>query len=291
MRETLWQRLSTGVRRIYERPEWRARAGADWIDWIMSMTVSDRFHTKQGRTTARWSGTSGRDRQAVFLKRHYRLPWWRGWMAAICPNVGWSPAMQEWKHLEWARRCGFPVPKAVAAAEYIGPWGRLQSFLAVEELTDMVPLHEAIPWAAAHLSPVRFVTWKNGLIAELARLTRALHDRRRFHKDLYLCHFFIPQEDIHAIPSWIGRVHLIDLHRLGHHPLIWRIWQVKDLGQLLYSSDIPGIEARDRIRFWRAYRGNDRRRRTDRWLRKLIVAKWRRYRRHNRKNLARPVAA
>ena len=59
--------------------------------------------------------------------------------------------MQEYRHLEWAREQGVPVPAAVAAGEFIGPWGRLSSFLAVEELTDMLPLHQAIPLAASQL--------------------------------------------------------------------------------------------------------------------------------------------
>jgi heptose I phosphotransferase len=257
----------------------------------MSTTVTDRFHAKQGRSTGRWISPDPKKNQAVYLKRHYHLPWWQGWLAMLRPGGSWSPAMQEWKNLAWARARGFPVPNAVAAAEFIGPWGRLQSFLAVEELAGMLPLHEAVPCAAANLHPATFLRWKRGLIAELARLTRALHDRRRFHKDLYLCHFFIRREDTLTLPPWFGRVYLIDLHRLGHHRWTWRLWQVKDLGQLLYSSEIPGVNVRDRLRFWRDYLGNFRHRRRKRWLRRMVVAKWRRYRRHNRKNLARPLAA
>jgi heptose I phosphotransferase len=178
-----------------------------------------------------------------------------------------------------------PVPATVAAGEYIGPWGRLQSFLAVEELADMVPLHEAIPAAAENLPPEKFRDWKRGLITELARLTRALHGRRRFHKDLYLCHFFIPREDVDRFPdTWRGRVFVIDLHRLGHHAWGWRIWQVKDLAQLLYSSEIDGVDVRDRLWFWREYLGGERGSRTERWLRRFVLLKWRRYRRHNAKH-------
>src|SRR5262249_20283238 len=122
------------------------------------------------------------------------------------------------------------------------------------------------------------------LIIELARLTRDLHDRNFFHKDLYLCHFFIPRDDIRTIPEWPGRVHLIDLHRLGRHPWTRQTWQIKDLAELLYSSEIDGVNVRDRLRFWRAYLDGERRTWRGRWLRWLVVAKWRRYRRHNRKN-------
>jgi heptose I phosphotransferase len=210
-------------------------------------------------------------------------------MATLWPGKGWSPGIQEADHLEWAQRHGLPVPAVVAAGESIGPWGKLQSFLAVEELTDMLPLHQAIPAAAECLDLAAFARWKRGLVAEMARLTRALHVRRCFHKDLYLCHFYLPRVDVEVEPAnWHGRMHLIDLHRLGHHPWLWRLWQVKDLAELAYSSEVGGVTARDRLRFWRAYLGTDRRLAAW-WLERMVLLKWRRYRRHNDKR--RPLAA
>lgn len=280
MSESFWQRLTRGARRLRRRPDWDSLAGSDWPERVMGVAVTDRFHAKQGRSTGRWILEGEGRRLAVYLKRHYRLPWWRGVLAALWPERGWSPALEEWDHLQWAREAGLPVPPAVAAAEYIGPWGRLQSFLAVEELADMLPLHEAVPLAEESLDAASFRNWKASLIDEMARLTRALHGRRRFHKDLYLCHFYVERDDCARLPKWPGRVHVIDLHRLGHHPWTWRFWQVKDLAQLLYSSEIDGVGDRDRVRFWRTYLGE---RRRAPWLRGAVLFKWRRYRRHNEK--------
>src|SRR5262249_49311773 len=114
----------------------------------MDLDVRDRFHAKQGRSTSRWTLRLQDRRLAVYLKRHCRLPKYLGWLAALWPNADWSPAFQEWDHLTWAHSQGLPVAQPVAAAEFIGPWGRMQSVLAVEELAGMVPLHEAIPRAA-----------------------------------------------------------------------------------------------------------------------------------------------
>jgi heptose I phosphotransferase len=254
------------------------------------MAVTDRFRAKQGRSTGRWvlqaparPGQAPR-RLTVYLKRHYRLPWWRGLLAALWPQAGWSLARREWRQLEWARSQGLPVPEAVAVGEYIGPWGRLQSFLAVEELAGMLPLHRAVPLAAARLDPATFRRWKRTLVLELARLARLLHDRRCFHKDFYLCHFYIPRSDTEEVPAWRGRVYLIDLHRLTHHPWTWPLWQMKDLAQLLYSSDLPGVDVRDQLRFWRAYWGP--RRPADLWLRRCVLLKWQRYRLHNARHRA-----
>lgn len=276
------QRLFAGVRRLRQQADWARFAGTDWPERIMALPVTDRFHAKQGRSIGRWIIDRDGERLSVYLKRHYRLPWWNGLLAALWPGGGWSPALQEWRHLQWASAAGIPVPRAVAAAEYIGPWGRLQSILAVEELAGMLALHEAIPLAQERLRPGDFRRWKAGLCREMARLTRALHDRRRFHKDLYLCHFYIAEADIAGggPAEWRGRVHIIDLHRLSHHAWGWRIWQAKDLGQLLYSSEVAGVDARDRLRFWQAYGGGPS------WMRRWILFKWRRYRRHNNRKKA-----
>lgn len=280
-RETIWQRLTLGARRLYERPDWGRFLGPDWAARIMALAVTDRYHAKQGRSTGRLILRAGERRLAVYLKRHYVLPRWRGLLAALWPDAGWSPALEEWRHLAWARRRGLPVPASVAAGEYIGPWGRLQSFLAVEELAGMLPLHEAIPAAAARLDPATFERWKRTLTAEVARLTRELHRRRRFHKDLYLCHFYVPAPDTGRVPDWRGRVHLIDLHRLARHRLTWPLWLTKDLAELLYSSDVAGVTDRDRLRFWRAYLGAGRRHWSVPWLRHGVLLRWRRYTRHN----------
>ena len=289
-RTSLWRRLFRGSRRVSERADWSKFAGDDWADRIMGVEIADRFHAKQGRSTCRWilhlPGAEGAEKRvAVYLKRHYSLSWWRGLLATLWPSGNWSPAFGEFEHLEWARSQGVPVPDVVAAAEYIGPWGRFQSVLAVEELNGMLPLHEAIPLAASRLDPEAFRRWKRGLVIEMARITRLLHDRRYFHKDLYLCHFYIAREDTAALTEWRGRVFLIDLHRLGYHPWMWRIWQTKDLAQLLYSTDVPGVDARDRLLFWREYRGSDGLG-SGSWLRHYVLFKWRRYRRHNARRKA-----
>jgi heptose I phosphotransferase len=267
---------------LRQQPDWARFAGPDWADHILETAVTDRFHAKQGRSIGRWVLSAEGRRLVVYLKRHYRLPWWHGLLATLWPEAGWSPALREWDHLEWARAEGLPVPVAVAGGEFIGPWCRLQSVLAVEELTGMLPLHEAVPAAAARLDADAFRRWKRGLVAEMARLTRALHQRRRFHKDLYLCHFYIAADDTRRVAAWRGRVRMIDLHRLGHHPWTWPWWQAKDLAQLLYSSDVAGVTARDRLWFWRVYRGAGRPGWAARWTWRLVRLRAWRYRRHSR---------
>jgi heptose I phosphotransferase len=225
----------------------------------MTVPTPDRFHAKQGRSIGRWTLTdSTGNTLVVYLKRHHELPRSAGWMARLCPSRAWSPGLQEWEHLEWASQIGLPVPRAWAAGELRGPGAKLQSFLVVEELVGMLPLHEAIPLAADQLEPRVFKTWKCGLFREMARLTRELHRRRRFHNDLYFCHFYIAESDTRTPPTeWPGRVVMIDFHRLARHRFGWPWYAVKDLAQWIYSSVVPGVNDDDRAEYWKEYRCGD----------------------------------
>lgn len=282
---SLWQRLTRGFRVLHSDPDWNAIAGPGWADRIMQESVTDRFHAKQGRSIGRWALTVNGRRISVYLKRHYRLPRLRGLLAAFFPGRPWSPGLEEQDNLNWVRAQGIPAPRAAAAGQFVGPWGKLQGFIAVEELDGMLPLHQAVPLAFETLPPEEFDRWKRGLTAELARLSRELHSRNAFHKDLYFCHFYIPEAMTRDVPAnWRNEVYMIDLHRLGRHTLTRLWWFVKDLAQLLYSSEVPGVTARDRVRFWKLYRESWPGRPPSNGIRSFIRIKWQLYRRHNQRS-------
>jgi heptose I phosphotransferase len=277
-----WGRLTGGTRHVWCSIDWLAVAGADWADHIMAMPVTDRHHAKQGRSTGRLVLRNQAGRIVVYLKRHRRLAWWRRALATVWPGHGWTPALAEWRNLQWAKSQGIPVPEPVAAGEFIGPLLHLESFLAIKELTGLLPLHEAIPLAARQLPPEAFRRWKRKIVVEVARLTRLLHQGGHYHKDFYLCHFFT-HDALNPNAKQEGQIALIDLHRLGHHPWAGQHWQLKDLGQLLYSSDISGIDDRDRLRFLHLYLDCRKLDRVGRRLRQRVLNKAARYHRHNDK--------
>jgi heptose I phosphotransferase len=164
---------------------------------------------------------------------------------------------------------------------------QLQSYLAIDELIDMLPLNEAVAVAESELDQATFQNWKRRAALELARLTRILHGYGRYHKDLYLCHFFVQRPTPNDQGPRRGEMFMIDLHRMRQHRLTGWYWRIKDLAQLLYSSDLPQVTVWDRVRFFRAYLG----RRVDRRLLSAVVLKAGRYRRHNHKQSARPMNA
>jgi heptose I phosphotransferase len=264
----------------------------------MTLQSRDRLHSKQGRSTARFVFEQPRTDQAlgdrptrtdsrlerplaVYLKRHYRLPMPAGLAALFHPGGRHSPGAAEWAHLERARSLGIPVPDVVATGERIGPWANLQSYLMVAELTGCSELNVALPELAKELDSRSFAVLKRKLVTEMARITAALHKAHVFHKDLYLCHFYLDREHLRLVPTHV-RLVLIDLHRLGEHRIWPDWWRWKDLGQLLYSAhDVTGIENRDMLRFWIQYRRLVNLR-WPWWQARMIQLKAARYLGHNR---------
>jgi hypothetical protein len=262
---SLWQRWTRGVSWTWVNDRYRGSLPADFDAGLMALDTPDRLHVKQGRSTARviYPATGRRRRDdpgasrpalSVYLKRHYRLPWPARLAATLDPSGRHSPAAAEWEHLQRSRALGIDVPDVVAAGERIGPRAGLTSFLMVEELIGCEALNEALPRLAAQLDRREFAVLKCRVIAEMARVAATLHAARLFHKDLYLCHFFLDVQQLRHDDRTI-RLVLIDLHRLssGRIGYAWLRW--KDLGQLLFSTfDVEAIDDRDRLRFWRLYR-------------------------------------
>jgi heptose I phosphotransferase len=266
------------------RADWLNYVGAEYLRDVLTVEVTDRFHEKQGRSTGRWVLQHEGRSLIVYLKRHHRLPLWQRLLATIYPSAGWSPAFLEWKNLHWARKNGIPAPEPIAAGEFIGPGLRLESFLAVAELTGMKPLSELIPQAHASMSGDEFRGWKRRLIAEMAEVVRRLHLANRYHKDLYLCHFYLPEADCVPEASVKGRLHLIDLHRLSYHWWTSRRWCIKDLAQLLYSAaDIPGFEPTDSVSFLQAYLQRSELTAFDHWFAWMVASKARGYQRQEQR--------
>ena len=275
---TFWERLVRGTRWTWLDDRYRAALPADLGESVMDLDARDRLHAKQGRSTARvvFDGPSGP--LPVYLKRHYRLSWSARMAALVSPAGHHTPAAAELDHLARAHALGIQVPEAVAAGEEIGPWGRLQSFLMVAELSKSLALNEALPPLRSRMDSASFEALKRGLAKETAEITARLHTSYIFHKDLYLCHFFLDMTKAEA-PG--RRLALIDLHRMAEHRVGVDYWRWKDLGQLLYSTrGVAGIGPRDALRFWVHYARLAR----PRWPRfQLRMIAWRaaRYRRHN----------
>lgn len=274
-----------GVWLLIEEQDWGRFAGPNWLSTIMTIDVQDRYHAKQGRDIGRWTLQAPTGRQlVVYLKRHYQLPWLDRCKARLFPSQAHTPGLQEALHLQQVGQFGIPVPRLWAAGEFRGHDHKLQSFVAIEELSGMLALHEAIPLAMTLLNPETFQLWKSGLFQELARLAWQLHYHGLYHQDFYLCHFYLSQEDCHTLPvAWAGRVAMIDFHRLTRTRFGF-YQRAKDLSQLRFSMmDVSGLADRDWLHFWKSYQNQAQDHRlTALFLNRSVQAKAQRYYDHNR---------
>jgi heptose I phosphotransferase len=284
---SLWSRLARGIRWTWVDERYRAVVPEDVAENAMSIESRDRHHAKQGRATARvvfhpdHAAPSHVNSLSVYLKQHFAIPWPSRVAALINPTGGHTPGSAEWRHLERARSLGIPVPEVVAAGERIGPWGRVQSFLMVAELTGCQALNEVMGELRNRFDPRSFARLKQRIAIEMAEIAARLHRAKMFHKDLYLCHFFLDVERVLQNPCDV-RLILIDLHRLEEHKFWADRWRWKDLGQLLFSTyGVPGIGARDRLRFWKHYRRAVALK-SSAWHARMIGLKAERYLAHNR---------
>ncbi|HMP16224.1 MAG TPA: lipopolysaccharide kinase InaA family protein [Gemmatales bacterium] len=266
----LWRETTTA---------WREVVSAEDEATIMDWPVTSDYHEKQGRSTGRV--VLGQGKLVIYLKRHWKLPAWRAPLAWAWPHGAWSPAAREWKQLLWARAQGFMVPEPLAMGQYVASGWRLQSYLALRELTGMLPLHQAIPEAYTRMPTAQFQRWKAKLLEKVATIARNLHAQHRYHKDLYLCHFYVQQPALQQ--SDPGDVALIDLHRLAHHRWWSRRWQTKDLAQLFFSMwGVAGLEGADRLLLFQHYQQQKTLNYAAQQLFLAAMRKAYRYARHNR---------
>jgi heptose I phosphotransferase len=277
---SLWRRMTRGVERSVRSERYQSMLPDDLETKVMAIESSDRYHAKQGRSTARVRFESGSGTLSVYLKRHYTLGWRDRVSTWLDPSEWRSPAGIERANLDRARALGIDVPDWVAAGERIVPGEPATSYLMIAELVGFEPLHEAIPKLEAELDAARFERVKRALAAEVAAISARLHAANFYHKDLYLCHFFL---DMSTIDNKHLRISLIDLHRLERSSRPSRRGLAKDLGQLLFSTrGVAGIGDRDRLRFWSRYRKASGLRRP-RGIARVVVWKAARYEAHNRK--------
>jgi heptose I phosphotransferase len=174
--------------------------------------------------------------------------------------------------------------------------------LAVRELEGYAPLHEFIPRRFGGLESSTVRQLRRDLTRRLADIATRLHSAQLYHCDFYLCHFFVrdlsdaqrqpgpPTTLVSTAPRASAIVAtqqhgafdlvLIDLMRLKYSRV--PRWQVKDLAQLLFSSELPGITRTDRLRFFKHYLGLARLDSSARRLLRRVQWKASVYQRHNR---------
>ncbi|MDP1930041.1 MAG: lipopolysaccharide core heptose(I) kinase RfaP [Gammaproteobacteria bacterium] len=191
----------------------------------------------------------------------------RSYFAKIHRGVGWGEiiknlltlkmpilgAENEWCAIARLHQLGLATMTAAAYGRRgMNPATR-QSFIITEALENTISLEDyCAPWQQKQ-PPLPI---KLRLIRELATISKTLHSNGVCHRDYYLCHFLLhEQEKFTAGEIAQPRLSVIDLHRALIRRKLARRWIIKDVAGLYFSALHVGLNRHDFLRFVKIYSG------------------------------------
>jgi len=194
------------------------------------------------------------DGRRYFIKIHRGA----GWREVIknlfygrAPIVSAEP---EWRAIEKLTATGVRTLKVAGKGLRGTAPAHLESFVVTHALDEMISLEDLTrDWCGAQ-GRTR-VLLKRAILKRMAEMARRLHGAGLNHRDFYLCHFLVRDQDWGKWkPASPLELTLIDLHRVQIRARVPERWLVKDLGGLLFSAFDAGLTRRDLLRFIATYR-------------------------------------
>lgn len=169
----------------------------------------------------------------TYIKRYLSLPLKEHLKGAVSfKPVFSSGALHEWEAILAFHRESIPTMIPIAA-------GKLSDGRSVNITLAITDYRRASDIFANR--PDRTIRIK--LIENIAKLAGKMHTAKFAHQDFYLVHLFV-KDDLQVLP--------IDLQRIIMGGLFKKRWQIKDLGELLYSA-FDYVSHTDILRFWKIY--------------------------------------
>lgn len=205
----------------------------------------DVFRDVAGRRTLRFN----LGKASFFIKIHQGVGWleiFKNLTQVKLPVLG---ASNEYRAIRKLEQLGVKTMTIAGFGERGLNPAKKQSFIITEELQNTISLEDfCVNWAKQKPDYIL----KMGLIKKVAKIARCLHQNGVNHRDFYLCHFLLQQEDLVA-----GHVnlYLIDLHRAQIRRKTPRRWLLKDLAGLYFSAMDIGLSKKDIFRFLKHYKG------------------------------------
>ena len=192
-----------------------------------------------------------------YVKRHLGCGWsevLKEWYRFRKPVVS---ARTEWEGAAILSSAGLRVPSVLGKGERGQYPHKVESFVVLGALEDHETLeHFRRGWLGAE--GTRWVLLKRGLIAEVAKMCRTMHQCGINHRDLYINHFLINRDCIRSWePGDLLPLYLIDLHRVQKRKTVPRRWLKKDLSALVFSALDAEITSRDCACFLKTYLGRE----------------------------------
>ena len=203
------------------------------------------FRETQNRNTLKvtFSGTH------YFIKQHFGIGWKEIFKELLSFKIPIISALNEKRAIDALTKYGIKTMRTVAYGEKGGNPATKRSFIVTEALENTISLETV--WMH-HQALLKNLPLKRTIIAELARISRTLHQHGINHRDYYLCHFLMDRRVLKKTEAYNG-LYVIDLHRAQLRAKVPLRWKVKDLAGLFFSAYDTGCTSRDYLRFIHHY--------------------------------------
>lgn len=185
--------------------------------------------------------------QNCFVKLHYGVGWreiFKNLLQGRLPILG---AKTEAQAIQKLTALNIHTMSLLEWGEYgINPATR-HSYLVTQALENTISLEDfCAPWQQH--APA--LSLKRRLIKQLAHIAQTLHANGVNHRDFYICHFLLDQNELQKNNI---KLFLIDLHRAQIRAKTPLRWQIKDIAGLYFSAMRIGLTPRDCFYFMRLY--------------------------------------
>lgn len=261
-------------------------SGVDAFDQVMALD-GDVYRAKEGRRTLMFRH-GGRE---YFAKIHSGIGWGEIWKNLSSFRLPITDASNEWKAVDLLERVGVDTVKIVGKGMRGSNPAKIESFVIMRALDERVEIEDFLNDFGG-VSGRQRLELKRKIVRQVADSARKMHGAGMNHRDFYLCHFHILEQDW---SQWSEssplRLPLIDLHRAQIRAEVPRRWLVKDLGALLFSAADCEITDRDLVAFLQVYLGSDWKselRSEARLWREVVQRAGKFYQRHRRKPMLLP---
>jgi heptose I phosphotransferase len=215
----------------------------------VSELSGDVYRDVKGRRTLRFEFAQ----QRYFAKIHAGVGWGeivKNLLTLKMPVLG---AENEWCAIAKLRSLGLATMTAVGFGSRGGNPATRQSFILTEALENTISLED---YCGNWLQQKPSYRIKLSLITELARISKILHQNGVCHRDYYLCHFLLHEEEaFNAGQIDTPQLSVIDLHRALIRRKLPTRWVIKDVAGLYFSALQIGLNRHDFLRFVRLYTG------------------------------------
>ena len=234
--------------------------GLDSFESVMRFEGGKVFRNFPGRRTVRLELKARNGKvEAIFLKRYesnYLSLFGRLLRLVRWPGAG-DEAQREWEMIQAVAGCGIQTAVPIALGQAGGKGHAIRSFLMTAEISKA----EEGSTYASRLNPLR----RRAFLLRVAELARRFHSAGFVHKDFYLGHVLVSENEGKA------DLFLIDLQRVTEPCCFGDRWRTKDLGGLAYSMLNAGARRTDLMACFLAYLGQAELRREDkRTIRRIL---------------------